>query len=205
MEEGVLNQTIKDFSKTNEIIQTVIIALLALLVPTFLSRLVTTVFGADSVIASNSQLIVGSIVNTALVVSALNLKGWTKIIPIVTMPSISTILSGYVFKSASVYMVYMIPAIWIGNFALIFAFKYIMLANKKNYLLSSIVGIICKVAIIFGFFAILNAFNIFPEKLVTNLQNAMGLTQLITATIGCLVAFIIYKLENNTSINTKKI
>ncbi len=193
--EGILKQTVKDYSKANEIVQTIIIALLAFLVPTFLAQLLKTIFGETSAVASNSQLIVGSIVNTALVVAALNLKGWSKIIPIVTMPSISTILSGYIFKSASVYMVYMIPAIWIGNFALIFAFKYLMIKNNRNYFLSSAVGIICKVAIIFGFFMILKAFNVFPEKLISNLQNAMSIIQLVTATIGCVLAFGIYKIE----------
>lgn len=193
--EGILKQTAKDFSKTSEIIQTVIIALLALLVPTFLAQLIKAIFGAESVITSNSQLIVGSIVNTALVMTALNLKGWSKTLFVVTMPSISTILSGYVFKSASVYMAWMIPAIWVGNFALIFAFKYIMLTKEKNYFVAAIVGIVCKVAIIFGFFMILKAFGVFPEKLVTNLQKAMSVIQLITATIGCLISFAIYKAE----------
>ena len=194
--ESILKQTVRDFSKKNEVIQTIIIALLALIVPTFLARLLNIVFGANSAVASNSQIIVGSMVNTALVVSALNLKGWNKIIPIVTMPSISTVLSGYVFKSASVYMVYMIPAIWLGNFALIFIIKYFMIAKNKNYLLSSFCGIICKVAIIFGIFSILRIFNIFTDKLVINLQKAMGVTQLITATIGCLIGYLIYKIED---------
>ena len=159
---------------------------------------INIVFGAQSAIASNSQLIVGSVVNTLLVVSALNLKGWSKTFFVVTMPSISTVMSGYVFKSASVYMVWMIPAIWIGNFILIYAFKYIMIAQKKNYFLAAISGIICKVAIIFGFFIILKAFNVFPEKLVVNLQKAMSLIQLITATIGCTIAFAIYKIEKHS-------
>lgn len=193
--EGILKQTAKDFSKTSELVQTIIIALLSLLVPTFLAQIIKAIFGAESVITSNSQLIVGSIVNTALVMTALNLKGWSKTLFVVTMPSVSTILSGYVFKSASVYMAWMIPAIWVGNFALIFAFKYIMLAKEKSYLLAAIVGIACKVAIIFGFFMILKAFGVFPEKLVTNLQKAMSLIQLITATIGCIISFIIYKAE----------
>lgn len=193
--EDIIKQTARNFSKISEIIQTVIIALLAFLVPTFLAQLINTILGAESIIASNSQLIVGSVVNTVLVISALNLKGWSKTIFVVTMPSISTIMSGYVFKSASVYMVWMIPAIWIGNFVLIFAFKYIMLAKEKNYFLAAILGIIVKVSIIFSFFMILKAFNIFPEKLVSNLQKAMSITQLITASIGCLIAFVIYKLE----------
>lgn len=193
--EGIIKQTARDFSKTSEFIQTVIIAILAFLVPTFLAQLINIVFGAESMIASNSQIIVGSVVNTLLVISALNLKGWSKTIFVVTMPSISTIMSGYIFKSASIYMVWMIPAIWIGNFILIFAFKYLMLANEKNYFVAAIMGIICKVIVIFGFFTILKALNVFPEKIVSKLQNAMSLIQLITATIGCLIAFGIYKIE----------
>lgn len=195
--EGIIKQTVKDFSKLSEVVQTIIIALLSFLVPTFLAQLIKAIFGANSVITTNSQLIVGSIVNTALVITALNLKGWTKTLFVVTMPSISTIMSGYVFKSASVYMVYMIPAIWLGNFALVMAFKYIMLTKKKPYFLSAALGIVCKVAIIFGFFMILKAFNVFPEKLVTNLQTAMSLTQAITATIGCVIGFAIYMLEKS--------
>ena len=193
--EGIIKQTVRDFSKQNELAQTVVIALLAFLVPTFLAQLLNVIFGAESAIAGNSQLIVGSIVNTVLVITALNIKGWTKILFIVTMPSISTILSGYVFKSASVYMVWMIPAIWVGNFALVYAFKYIILEKKKNYFLATIIGIICKVTIIFGFFMILKAFNIFPEKIILNLQKAMSIIQLITATIGCIVSYGIYKIE----------
>lgn len=194
--ESVLKKTVRDFSKSSEIIQTIIIALLAFLVPTFLAKTLNAVFGATSVIASNAQLIVGSIVNTVLVITALNLKGWTKTLAIVSMPSISTIFSGYIFKSASIFMVYMIPAIWLGNLALILAFKYIMLKNGKNYFLSSVIGIVCKVAIIFGFFMILKTFNVFPDKVVGVLQKAMSVTQLITATIGCIIAFGFYKAEN---------
>lgn len=199
--EGIIKQSAIDFSKKMENIQTAIIAILAFLIPTFLAQLINKVFGVESVIASNSQIIVGSVVNTILVVSALNLKGWSKTVFVVTMPSISTVMSGYVFKSASVYMVWMIPAIWLGNFALIYAFKYIMIAKEKNYFVAAIVGIIVKVAIIFGFFMILNAFNVFPGKMVQNLQKAMSLIQLITATIGCLVAYAIFKVEKQKESN----
>ena len=92
-------------------------------------------------------------------------------------------------------MVYMIPAIWLGNFALIYAYKFIMLGKNKNYFLAGFVGVIVKVAIIFAFFEILNAFGIFPEKLVSTLQAAMSTTQLITATLGVIISFAIYKLE----------
>ena len=149
-----MEQSVSDFSKKSEIIQTILIWILALVVPTFLGSLIKEVFGATSVIAQNSQIIVGTIVNTLLILSALNLKGFWKIAAVVTAPSVSTILSGFVFKSASVYMAYMIPAIWVGNFALIYAYKLIMLAKKKNYFLAGVVGIVVKVALIFGAFSL---------------------------------------------------
>lgn len=193
--EGIINKRVKDFSKGIDIMQTILIFLIALLVPTFFGGILSKIFGSTSVISTNSQLIVGTIVNAALVVSAINLKGWVKILGVVTMPSMSTILSGYVFGTASVYMVYMIPAIWIGNFALIYSYKFLMLGKNKHYFLAGIVGIIVKVAIIFALFNLINLFGVFPEKLVENLRNAMGMTQLITATLGIIVAFVIYKLE----------
>lgn len=193
--ESIINKRVKDFSKNADLIQTISIFLLALLVPTFLGQLIKNIFGAQSIITQNSQLIVGSIVNTALIMSAINLKGWKKILGVVTMPSISTMLSGYVFKSASVYMVYMIPAIWIGNFVLVYMYKLLMLSKEKHYFLAGIVGIVSKVIVIAGGFMLLKAFNIFPEKLVTTLQTAMTTTQVITASIGMFIAFAIYKSE----------
>ena len=193
--EEIINKKISSFSKITDIVQTILIFLIALLVPTFLGELITNVFGAQSVIAKNSQIIIGSIVNTALIMAAINLNGWAKILGVVTMPSISTILSGYVFGSASTYMVYMIPAIWIGNFILVYLYKLLLLDKKLNYFLAGIAGVLLKVAVIFLFFNVLNLFNVFPEKLVSTLQNAMGLTQLITASIGVVVAFVIYKAE----------
>ena len=190
-----MEQSVSDFSKKSEVIQTILIWILALVVPTFLGSLIKEVFGATSVIAQNSQIIVGTIVNTLLILSALNLKGFWKIAAVVTAPSVSTILSGFVFKSASVYMAYMIPAIWVGNFALIYAYKLIMLAKKKNYFLAGVVGIVVKVAVIFGAFSLLNVFGIFPEKLVANLSAAMSTTQAITATLGVIISSAIYAVE----------
>lgn len=197
--ENTLNKTLYHVSEKVDIMQTISITLIAFFIPTFLAQLIKVIFGAQSVITSHSQIIVGSLVNTVLIISAIHIKGWKKIVGIITMPSISTIVSGYIFGTASVYMVYMIPAIWLGNFALIYAYKYSLLGKNKNYFLASVVGIIVKVWIIFASFECLNAFKIFPPKMVDNLQTAMGMTQLITATIGAIIAFAIYKLEKRKS------
>lgn len=189
--EKAINIRYRDFSKGIDILQTILIYISALLVPVFLGKVLNEVFGSTSVVATNSQLIVGSIVNALLVMTALNLKGTLKIAGVVTMPSIATILSGYIFHTASVFMVYMIPAIWLGNFALIYTLKKLFVVKKTNYFLTSLIGIILKVAIIFGAFSMLRIIGIFPEKLIANLQKAMGITQIITATIGVLLAYIL--------------
>lgn len=195
---NILNKRIGNFSKAADIFQTILIFLIALLVPTFLGGVIKNVFGATSIVAANTQLIVGSIVNCALIISALNLKGWKNILGVVTMPSISTILSGYVFQTASLYMAWMIPAIWIGNFALVYAYKFIMFSKNKNYFLAGITGILVKVAVIASCFMIFKWIGIFPEKLVSTLQIAMTSTQLITAVIGAVLAYVIYFAEKKT-------
>lgn len=193
--ERTIKVRYKEFTKGIDVFQTILIYLISLLVPLFLGQMLNTIFGTTSVVATNSQLIIGSIVNATLVMTALNLKGTAKIMGVVTMPSIATILGGYVFHTASPLMVYMIPAIWFGNYALVYIFKKLLVIKNKNYFLTAICGIILKVAIIFGAFSILNCFGIFPEKLVSNLQKAMGMTQLVTASIGTVLAYSFYHLE----------
>ena len=83
MEEQVINKRVGDFSKQVDIMQTVAIFLVALLVPTFLGEILKSIFATNSVVVTNSQIIIGSIVNTALIMSALNLKGWKKILGVV--------------------------------------------------------------------------------------------------------------------------
>ena len=70
-----------------------------------------------------------------------------------------------------------------------------MLGKKKNYFLTGIIGIITKTLVIYGNFWVLNVCGIFPSKLVNNLQVAMGTTQLITACIGMVITFVLYKIE----------
>ena len=52
--ENIINKRVADFSKNIDIIQTILIFLMSLLVPTFLGELITKAFGANSVIGANS-------------------------------------------------------------------------------------------------------------------------------------------------------
>lgn len=195
--ENVMGKAKYEFANVNEIILTIVITLVAFLVPTFLGTLIKNIFGEDSFITQNCQIIIGTIVNIALINAAICLKGWRKIILISIMPGISAILGGVVFKSASVYAMYMAPGIWAGNLALILAFKYLFVNRKLNFFITGIIGIVAKVGIIFGYFLALKTFNIFPDNVVETLQYSMGIAQIITSVLGLMFAFIIDKVEES--------
>lgn len=194
--EQVVNKKLYDLSKTGEIIQTILIILGALLVPAVVPQLLQAIFGKTSWIASNSQIIVGSIVNTALIITGINLKGWRKILLVATLPSLSAIGSGYIFGSLTKVTVFMLPGIWLGNFSLIMLMKYLYANKNLNYVASAAIGIAVKTGIIFGVLNIWMAFSVLPNvgKVAATLRNTMGLTQAVTATIGAVISFMIIKI-----------
>lgn len=194
--EQVVNKKAYELSKTGEIIQIILIILGALLVPAVVPQLLQIIFGKTSWIASNSQIVVGSIVNTALIMTGINIKGWRKILLVVTLPSLSAIGSGYIFGSLTKVTIFMLPGIWLGNFALIMLMKYLYVNKNINYAVSAIISIAVKVAIIFGVLNIWMAFSVLPNQgvVANTLRNTMGLTQAITSTIGAIISILIIKI-----------
>lgn len=194
--DQILNKKAFELSKIGELIQIILIILGALLVPAFVPKVLIAIFGKTSWIANNSQIIVGSIVNTALIIAGLNLKGWKKLVLVATLPSLSAIGSGYIFGNLTKVTIFMIPGIWLGNFSLMILMKYLYANKKINYALSAIISIIVKVAFIFGTLNIWMIASVLPNKgmVADTLRNSMGLTQVITATIGAVVSILIIKL-----------
>lgn len=193
LKQSCLNESVYDLSKVSKICLLILISICMFLVPIVVPNALTQVFGAESAIASNSQIVVGVIVNTALVMSAISIKGWKNIVALVTVPSISALTSGLVLNVASVFTLYMIPAIWLGNLAIIYAIKRLYVKHNMNYILASAIGVASKGLIIFGGFSLLNIVIAIPEKIATILGTAMGVNQVITATIGCAIAYILTK------------
>lgn len=180
---SILNNQLVDTKKAMNIIITILIIIGAFLVPTFLAKIIP--------LGSSQQLIVGTIVNMSLILTALFTKGTIKTFAIATLPSVSTILGGVLFGSMTLYTKTMIPAIWLGNFAFIFLYKYLFLNKKINYPISAIISIIVKVVIIYlGFAILVNTMQV-PDMVKQTLNTAMGVTQLITATSGSILAFFV--------------
>jgi len=130
------------------------------------------------------QILVGIIINTMLVASALNTKGY-KLLPVIIAPSLGAFSRGILFGPFTIYLIYMIPFIWLGNTILIFSFKWLKLKLKKNYWLTLIIGSALKSGFLFLAAFTLYSLNIIPVMFLT----AMGIIQLITAVSGGIAAY----------------
>lgn len=147
---------------------------------------------------ANNQYLIGPMVNAALIYAALRFKKTYSVVGVVLLPSISVAILGAIGINA-VFMMYMIPCIWLGNMAIFSSFRYLfrnMKGESVRYAVASVIGIGLKVALIFGGFLILRSLGVFPTPVAANLFRVMGIVQLITATCGAVVAFGVIKTSN---------
>lgn len=162
-------------SSRNEFIQFIACSLASFLIP----------------FAFHQQIFVGAAVNMLLVLAALNLRG-IKLLPVIIFPSLGVLASGYVFGGMSIYLVYMIPFIWLGNAIIVSAFKYLKLHKKQNFAMALGIGAAVKTALLFSAAFLLVYFAIIPVSFLA----AMGIFQLVTALIGGTAAFAVQKIKH---------
>ena len=152
-------------------------------------------FAGNNVV--NNQFLVGATVNCALIIAGISFRGILRTFGIVFLPSVIALLSGLILSMGSVYMLYMIPAIWLGNASVVFGFKYLYTHKKLNFALTSAIIIALKAGFIFAGYNLLLAIGLIPagSPVAETLFTAMGLNQLITATLGCIAAFGVVKIS----------
>ncbi len=175
-------------SKSSDIVLLIIIGL-CLFVPAFLQQLIN--------LGPHKQLIIGTIVNSALFASALYVTDNKKIIALSLLPSVSSMATGILFGGLTYYSKLMIPFIWIGNLSLVYLTK--LLKNKIKYVPAGLIGIVVKVSVIYGGFLLLTQLVDFPAKVATVMGTAMGITQVYTASLGFVVSLIllgVHKIRN---------
>lgn len=131
----------------------------------------------------NGQLMVGTVVNCALVLAALNLRGW-KLLPIIILPNIAVILSGIVFGPFNPSILLLAPFIWVGNAILVFGMKELFLKRKVNRFETLGIGAVLKAIFLFSAASLLVFFGLVPSLVM----GAMGVFQLYTAIAGGLFA-----------------
>jgi len=149
----------------------------AFLVPLFLGHVNTI----------SNQLIVGTFVNAFLVLGALYF-GTKKLLPLIMLPSIAALLTGFVFGPLSFYLLYLMPFIWVANTIFIYTIKRLKLNMQKNYFVSLIAASSAKAIFLFSATFTLFYFSLVPEAFLT----AMGLLQFTTAVLGGCIASVVY-------------
>ena len=197
---------------------TIVAIIFALLLVCLALPLAIRYTGVDF-LARNDQWIMGTVVNCALAVAVVSIASYKKVIALVFLPSIVHVINFYAFGIGTIFSLYMLPAIWLGNISLVLVFKYLYVdRNKKrinntfnsgNFLITATIAVVVKAAIIFGIFSVLVAIETIPPMPATMMTPRMGVNQLIVGAVGCLIAFVILRSisrssrPNNLSINPR--
>lgn len=171
--KGFWNLSEYNLSALQENIELIIYSALAFLVPFTIGH---------------PQLVVGILVNTAIVLAALNLKN-AKLLPVLILPSIAVLSRGLIFGPFTVFLIYMIPFIWIGNFILLAAFRELKLKRKLGSVPTLIIGSVAKAFFLYTCALILVLTGVLPNIFLST----MGLFQLYTAFAGGMIAIGIHE------------
>lgn len=131
-----------------------------------------------------SQLFLGAIVNSMLITGALYMRG-RSLLPVIMLPSLGVLAKGILFGPFTMYLVMMVPFIWVGNAILVFSIKSIHLKRKKSYLLSASVGSLVKAGFLFAAATLMFSFGFVPMEFLA----AFGVMQFITAFSAGLIVF----------------
>jgi hypothetical protein len=141
-------------------------------------------------VLGHPQILVGVIVNAMLIIGATYIKGH-KMLPLILLPSIGVLTAGVIFGTYTVFLLYLVPFIWLGNAVYVYVYKHV--SFKENTLKGNVFGVgvasILKAGLLFGVTFLLVQLSIVPSAFLT----AMGIMQLTTALIGGTLAVGIVK------------
>ncbi len=162
------------------------------LTPTFTRTIFTTLsFSSYAIpfLLGHPQVLVGSLVNAALYLSAILLPQ-RLFLPIIFLPSLAVLSRGLIFGPLTPFLLYIIPFIWLGNLLLVLSFKKIFHLSKANFPFSVIISAIIKMSFLYFCASTLFKLSLVPKLFLTT----MGLIQGITAVTGGLLAYVIVHL-----------
>jgi hypothetical protein len=157
------------------------------------------------------QVLVGSLVNAAIIASAVYLPS-NLALPMIILPSLAVLLRGLIFGPFTYFLVIMLPAIWVGNWLLFIIIrtkpvilnlfqdpKGIPIQTKSgrhdgiNYFINLFIAALIKFLFLYSFALILFNLKIIPKLFLTS----MGWLQFITAMFGGFLVMILkFKIKN---------
>lgn len=173
--------------KSRQNLETVI---LAKSLPTSLYLTLTGLAFLVPMIFSYPQWLIGTMVNTILFIGALKLD-FKKQLPIIILPSLGAFAHGVLFGPLTVFLLYFLPFIWLGN-ALLVRFISFKLVNQWPFFYRAFTASILKFAVLFLAAYIYINLGLVPVVFLSS----MGLIQLLTAIMGAITAFFVLEKTN---------
>lgn len=134
------------------------------------------------------QILVGTAINFLLFMMSSSLSK-KQLIPLIMLPSVSVLLHRVLFGSFTVFLLYLMPFIWLGNAMLIYFFK--ILEKKVPQVFRIIIASAVKAMFLFSCAYILHQLNILPLIFLT----AMGIVQFGTALAGGTIFLLLTRLN----------
>lgn len=128
------------------------------------------------------QLLIGSIVNLLLIFIALHYKNHYAIIPMIMLPSIAACVNGLIFGPFTIFLVYMMPAIWIGNLIFVYTIQHTKIQRLGIFL-----WWIFKAAFLFLVAYILVHLWILSVVFIKAMWISQIITAMIAATLGTFI------------------
>lgn len=178
MKTKILSQNLlTSFSESRQIIIFSVISILSFFIPFTIGQ---------------PQWLVGTIINACLFLGVLYFPKKYFIL-LAVLPSLGILSRGLIFGQLTMFLVYFLPFIWIGNLILMIVFSRLIRTNNPMSFFYGVVGS-AVVKFLFLFILVNIYFNleIVPKIFLT----AMGLNQLATALAGGLIAFTIFKFSD---------
>jgi len=159
---------------------------------TILSTLPIVISFTVPFLLGHNQILTGSIVNAALIISAVKNKQWD-IFPIIMLPSLAVMLRGIMFGSFTPALLYMMPFIWAGNYLVIALFQKI--ERRFGFFITVGITAMMKASVLFLIACALLQYQIVPKVFLT----AMGVLQFGTMISGGVIAWVAirYLYDNN--------
>jgi hypothetical protein len=135
------------------------------------------------------QLLVGVVVNTMLVLTALEIKSYKAVIPLLFAPSIGVLARGLIFGPYTPFLAIMAPFIWAGNALLVVMIRELYQNRKANYAITLGAASLAKASFLFSIAFAFVSLSILPAMFL----ETMGAFQLATALAGGIIAFGLHK------------
>ncbi len=134
----------------------------------------------------HSQFLTGTLVNSFLFLAVIFLPKrllW----PLIFLPSLAVLSRGLIFGPLTIFLAYLLPFIWLGNFLLIFVFK--KTNNLYSFWLSVLLASLIKQLSLFIPTFFLFKIGFLPRLFLTT----MGINQFLTAILGGFVAWFAFR------------